>query len=125
MTERGSKKAAPAAAAKRGTQAKKAAKAGSVMTPLEYMLSVVGDENATATARMNAAKSAAPYVHAKADGSEPAAAPEKIGEALRELIRRAQDEGEGVAGLIVCKATPPTDPLPSLKGFPSVTGEGE
>lgn len=70
------------------------------MTPLEYMLSVVGDENASATARMNAAKSAAPYVHVKAEGGEPAAVPEKIGEALRELIRRAQDEGEGVAGLV-------------------------
>jgi hypothetical protein len=118
MAERGSKRAVSAAAAKRGVRTKKvaAAKAVGPMTPLEYMLSVVGDENASATARMNAAKSAAPYVHAKADGSEPAAAPEKIGEALKDLIRRAQDEGDGVAGLIVSKATPPPDPLPQEEG---------
>ena len=99
MAESGSKRVA---AAKRGTRTKKAApaKAGNAMTPLDYMLSVVSDASASATARMNAAKSAAPYVHTKADGSEPKAAPERIGEALAELIRRAQDEGEGVGGLV-------------------------
>lgn len=41
----------------------KAAEGG--ITPLDYMLEVLRDETAEASARMDAAKAAAPYVHAK------------------------------------------------------------
>jgi hypothetical protein len=106
MAQSGSKQPVAEAQVKRRTRGKKAAvepaaTSGAVtMTPLDYMLSVVRDESASATARMNAAKSAAPYVHVKAEGVEPKPGPERIGEALLELIRRAQAEGEGVAGLV-------------------------
>jgi hypothetical protein len=39
--------------------------AASGVTPLDYMLGVLRDENATATERMDAAKAAAPSVHAR------------------------------------------------------------
>jgi hypothetical protein len=39
--------------------------AASGVTPLDYMLRVLRDENATAMERMDAAKAAAPYVHAR------------------------------------------------------------
>ena len=43
--------------------AEKAAESG--LTPLDYMLSVLRNEDADPKERMNAAVSAAPYVHAK------------------------------------------------------------
>jgi hypothetical protein len=45
-------------------EARQKAAEGGIM-PLDYMLSVLRDETAEATARMDAAKAAAPYVHAK------------------------------------------------------------
>lgn len=39
--------------------------AESGLTPLEYMLSILRDAEQTAANRMDAAKAAAPYVHAK------------------------------------------------------------
>ena len=47
------------------------------LTPLEHMLSVLRDENATAMERMDAAKAAAPYVHARLAAIEQAGNEEK------------------------------------------------
>jgi hypothetical protein len=47
------------------TAAKAAAIAASGPTPLDYMLSVLRDESADRHERMEAARNAAPYVHAK------------------------------------------------------------
>lgn len=41
------------------------AKANAGLSPLDYLLSVVRDEEAEDTRRIDAAKAAAPYVHAK------------------------------------------------------------
>jgi hypothetical protein len=45
-------------------EARKAAAEGGIM-PLDYMLGVLRDEGQEAAIRMDAAKAAAPYVHAK------------------------------------------------------------
>lgn len=60
---------------KKGTpNAKNAAKVAAIeatgITPLDYMLSVLRDENQDIEVRMDAAKSSAPYVHAKLTASE-------------------------------------------------------
>ena len=49
----------------RATKAKAAKIAESGLTPLDYMLSVLRNEKAPSEDRMEAAKSAAPYVHPK------------------------------------------------------------
>ncbi len=45
-------------------EARRKAAAGGIM-PLDYMLEVLRDETMEAAARMDAAKAAAPYVHAR------------------------------------------------------------
>jgi hypothetical protein len=54
----------PGAATKLNEAARKQAAEGGLM-PLDYMLSILRDENASQPDRMDAAKAAAPYVHAK------------------------------------------------------------
>lgn len=54
----------PGASTKLNEQARKQAAEGGLM-PLDYMLSMLRDENLEPTARFEAAKAAAPYVHAK------------------------------------------------------------
>lgn len=59
----------------RATAAKEAAIAASGLTPLDFMLNVLRDEQRAFDERMDAAKSAAPYCHAKrapvdGDGNE-------------------------------------------------------
>jgi hypothetical protein len=49
----------------KATAEKRAEIEASGLTPLDYMLSVLRDENKPADMRMDAAKAAAPYVHAK------------------------------------------------------------
>lgn len=49
----------------KATAEKVAEIAASGLTPLDYMLNVMRDENAEKQLRMDAAKSAAPYVHPK------------------------------------------------------------
>lgn len=49
----------------KATTAKEATIAASGLTPLDFMLSVLRDESLAFDARMDAAKSAAPYVHPK------------------------------------------------------------
>src|SRR5205085_6055105 len=49
----------------KATAARQAEVAASGITPLEYMLKVLRDENADPHQRFEAAKSAAPYVHPK------------------------------------------------------------
>jgi hypothetical protein len=49
----------------RATAAKAAEVAASGLTPLDFMLAVLRDEERAFDARMDAAKSAAPYVHPK------------------------------------------------------------
>ena len=68
MTERGGKR--KGAGRPKGTPNKKQAKVvanveASGILPLDYMLSVMRDEAGEKSARMDAAKAAAPYVHAK------------------------------------------------------------
>jgi hypothetical protein len=57
----GSRKGCP----NKSTLARKAAIAASGLSPLDYLLSVVRDENAPRDERIEAAKAAAPYCHAK------------------------------------------------------------
>lgn len=62
--------ARPGAGRKKGSPNKKTAEiqrvvAESGITPLEYMLSVMRDDNADEHRRLSAATAAAPYVHAK------------------------------------------------------------
>lgn len=57
----GSRKGKP----NKATAAKAAAIAASGLTPLDYMLSVMRDETAEPAIRLDAAKSAAPYVNPK------------------------------------------------------------
>ncbi|MDR3414640.1 MAG: hypothetical protein P4L83_00505 [Nevskia sp.] len=69
--------------------------------PLEYMLRVMRDEGQTLAVRMDAAKNAAPYLHAKLASTEfKAPGLDKIGDAMAALVQRAQDGGNGVAGLV-------------------------
>lgn len=49
----------------RATAAKAAAIAASGLTPLDFMLKVLRDENQDMALRMDASKGAAPYVHPK------------------------------------------------------------
>lgn len=53
----------PAGAANRMTVEAREAITASGMTPLEYMLKLMRDEGAEEAKRLEAAKSAAPYVH--------------------------------------------------------------
>lgn len=55
----------PKGATEKRTADRLAAIEASGLTPLEYMLSVMRDEGATRAERMDAAKSSAPYVHAR------------------------------------------------------------
>lgn len=54
----------PGAATKLNEAARKQAAEGGLM-PLDYMLSILRDESTDPETRMDAAKAAAPYVHAK------------------------------------------------------------
>jgi|SRR5271165_6350445 len=49
----------------KATQKQREAVEASGLTPLDYMLSVMRDEQANTAARLDAAKAAAPYVHPK------------------------------------------------------------
>lgn len=55
----------PAGAVTRKTREIAEGAAAEGITPLDYMLSVLRDETQAPAARMDAAKAAAPYVHAK------------------------------------------------------------
>lgn len=55
----------PAGVPNKRTVEKVAAIEASGLTPLDYMLSVLRDENRAPDDRMDAAKATAPYVHAK------------------------------------------------------------
>lgn len=60
----------PKQARNKRTEEQEAAVKASGLTPLEYLTSVFQDENAPAAARIDAAKAAAPYVHAKLSSIE-------------------------------------------------------
>lgn len=65
---RGGKRAGagrPPGTPNRATQEQRDAVAASGLTPLDYMLSVMRDEKADEGKRIDAAKAAAPYVHAR------------------------------------------------------------
>ena len=71
------------------------------LTPLDYMLAVLRNEEASASARMEAAKNAAPYVHTRLASAElKGAGLERVTDALSALIERVQAEGGGVGGLL-------------------------
>ena len=53
------------------TAAREAAIAGSGLTPLDYLLSVMRDETADSRTRLDAAKAAASFVHARMGQVEP------------------------------------------------------
>lgn len=54
----------PGAIARATKKAKEAAEAGGIM-PLDFMLQIMRDEHAERSERLDMAKAAAPYVHAK------------------------------------------------------------
>ena len=68
-------------------EARKAAAEGGIL-PLDYMLKILRDENQDAAIRMDAAKAAAPYVHAKLASVEHSG---KDGGPLQVLITRFAD----------------------------------
>ena len=85
------------------------------LLPLGYLLRVMRDESETPARRMDAAKTAAPFLHPKlATMDVQSAGLDRMGDALLELIERAQGDGGGVGGLhdpalhdIVQPPTPP------------------
>jgi hypothetical protein len=71
------------------------------LSPLAYLLRVMRDEHETPARRMDAAKTAAPFLHPKlATMDVQSAGLDRMGEALVELIERAQEDGGGVGGLL-------------------------
>ena len=56
--------------ANKATAAKEAAIAASGLTPLDYMLSLLRDEKNDGLTRFEAAKAAAPYVHARLQATQ-------------------------------------------------------
>ena len=74
----------PGSANKRTREIADAAAAEGV-TPLEYMLAILRDEQAAPEARMDAAKSAAPYMHPRLTAIEASVQTETYEERLRRL----------------------------------------
>jgi hypothetical protein len=71
------------------------------LSPLAYLLRVMRDEQETPARRMDAAKTAAPFLHPKlATMDVQSAGLDRMGDALVELIERAQADGGGVSGLL-------------------------
>lgn len=71
------------------------------LSPLAYLLRVMRDEQETPARRMDAAKTAAPFLHPKlATMDVQSAGLDRMGDALVELIERAQADGGGVGGLL-------------------------
>lgn len=71
------------------------------LSPLGYLLRVMRDEREPAARRMDAAKTAAPFLHPKLSTMDvQSAGLDKVGGALLELIERAQGAGGGVGGLL-------------------------
>lgn len=71
------------------------------LSPLAYLLRVMRDERETPARRMDAAKTAAPFLHPKlATMDVQSAGLDRMGDALVELIERAQADGGGVGGLL-------------------------
>lgn len=66
----------PGASTRMNEEARKQAAEGGLM-PLDYMLSILRDEEQDDAARMDAAKAAAPYVHAKLASVEHSTDPDK------------------------------------------------
>lgn len=66
----------PGAATKLNEAARKQAAEGGLM-PLDYMLEILRDEEADKASRMDAAKAAAPYVHARLAAVEHSTDPDK------------------------------------------------
>ena len=70
------------------------------LLPLGYLLRVMRDESETPARRMDAAKTAAPFLHPKlATMDVKSAGLDRRGAALLELIERARGEGGGGGGL--------------------------
>ncbi len=67
MAHGGTRKGAgrPAGAPNKATQEQRAAVSASGLTPLEYLLQIMRDEGQPQEERKDAAKAAAPYVHAR------------------------------------------------------------
>lgn len=92
--------ARPGAGKPKGTVAKVDAKAReqaaqSGITPLEYLLQIMRDELQPQEDRMDAAKAAAPYVHAKLANVSVAGDPDKplVHEIRRTLVRPQHPNG--------------------------------
>jgi len=70
------------------------------LTPLQYMVDVLRDESQTHAVRMDAAKTAAPYMHprlATAEMREQDA--QWLSEFMKAVVQRAQQQGGGVPGM--------------------------
>jgi hypothetical protein len=71
------------------------------LTPVEFLLEVMRDEELPMGSRIDAAKSMAPYLHPRLATTEfTAPGPDKISDAIAELMVRAQEDGGGVQGLL-------------------------
>ena len=84
----GKPKGRPKGAINKATQARQAIIAASGLTPLDFMLAVMRDEDKDPRDRMYAANAAAPYVHPKLANVELG---NKAGEAFRVVL----DNGDG------------------------------
>lgn len=75
----------PKGAPNKRTVAQAEAVAASGLTPLDFMLSVLRDEQRTREERMDAAKNAAPYCHARLQSIEADVSTETYEDRLRRL----------------------------------------
>ena len=85
----------PRGAPNKANAERQAAIAASGLTPLDYMLAVLRDESAEPNTRMEAAKSAAPYVHPKLASIEHGGkddSPIQIEEIKIRLVKAQPDE---------------------------------
>lgn len=91
----------------KASAARAAAVAASGLTPLDYMLAILRDENKTAEQRFAAAQSAAPYVHPRLSSVESKVRHERV-EALTvdELVRIARGGSLGAAEAGIHPAKP-------------------
>jgi len=71
------------------------------VTPIEFLLGVMRDEERPMASRIDAAKCVAPYLHPRLATTEfKAPGLDQIGDAMVALIARAQSQNTGVASLL-------------------------
>ena len=82
------------------------------MTPLDYMITVMRDKSVEPAMRLDAAKGAAPYVHARLNSTEifngdaPPRPEAEIREDIKAFIEQNSDFKQFLAGLLIDNTNP-------------------